>query len=145
MYNKQGTYAILLIRLATDRHTHTQKEMDPVSLYSASQPRRERRAGDQSPVGTWPPHAVRPTTARVGPVVCGSLDGGRAAETPGSATMIRRPTWGETGAMAMSLDTNQPAAMTITRTNPSLIDRPTTLRGPSHFLYHPSCWVVDRW
>ena len=46
-----------------------------MGLYSAPQPRRERRAGDQGPVGTWPPRAVRPATARVGPVVRGSLDG----------------------------------------------------------------------
>ena len=74
MYSEQKHLTILL-KDGPHTDTHTQKEMDPVGLYSAPQPRRERRAGDQGLVGTWLPRAVMPATARVGPVVRGSLDG----------------------------------------------------------------------
>ena len=36
MYNKQGTYAVLLIRLATDRHTHPKRNGANLPLFGPS-------------------------------------------------------------------------------------------------------------
>ena len=75
MYNEQH----LTISTYTDwcpTHTHTQRKRTQLVFIRPSQPR-DSRAGGQNSVGV-PDQvcAAWPTTACVGPVVCGSLDGG---------------------------------------------------------------------
>ena len=62
---------ILLNRLAPHTDTHTQKEMDPVGLYSVIPPRRIVQLGDQSLAGYLPASCghtgLQPTTVGLEP------------------------------------------------------------------------------
>ena len=62
----QSRKRFLLIRLATDTHTHTQKEMDLVGLYLALQLGMEGELRVRVWPGTWPPRAVLPTRTHHG-------------------------------------------------------------------------------